>query len=123
MRRTIKKGEDYISKYATDESNKTVMKSQKAPKIRRSRPASSVMSRSSCRSSTVSRRPKTASGQKKTNQQDRLKTDKNYLKKLSEGLPTNGPEDAIGKMVSKKAGQTVDFLNNRNQFWKQVQVK
>ena len=116
----IKKEEDYISKYATDESNKTVMKSQKAPKITRSRPVSSVMSRSSCRSST---RPKTASGQKKTNQQDRLKTDKDYLKKLSEGLLTKGPDDTIGKMISKKAGQTVDFLNNRNQFWKQVQVK
>ena len=47
LRGMIKKEEDYISKYATDESNKTVMKSQKAPKITRSRPASSVMSRRS----------------------------------------------------------------------------
>ena len=69
------------------------------------------------------RRPKSASDVKKTKPQDRLKADKDYLKKLSEGLLINNPDDKIGKKVAKGAGNTVDFLNARNQFWKQVQVK
>ena len=121
LRGRIKVDEDYISKYATDESKQMAVKSKKVPKITKRRPASSVMSRTS--SGASSRRPSSASDSKRTKPQDRLKADKDYLKKLSEGLLINNPDDKIGKKVARGAGNTVDFLNARNQFWKQVQVK
>ena len=74
-------------------------------------------------SSFVDASPKTGCEKKKTTQQDRLKADKDYLKELSKGLLSNDKTDLIGKIVSNGAGQTVEFLNTRNQFWHQVQVK
>ena len=57
LRGRIKVDEDYISKYATDESNQKAVKSKKVPKltVTKRRPASSVVSRTS--SGASSRRP------------------------------------------------------------------
>ena len=70
-----------------------------------------------------SSRPTSSLGSRKAKPEDRLKTDKEYLKLLSEGLLINCKDDFVGKVVSTGASKTMDFLNNRNKFWEQVQVK
>ena len=57
--------------------------------------------------------------QKKHKPVDRLKKDKQYLKKLAKDLSCQ-PEDNISVAVSASASETIKFLKSRQKFWSQA---